>query len=116
MLNDLDSADVIVDSLLGTGARGAVRTPFDEWIHTINESPVNVLAVDLPSGLDCDAGTAAGACVRADVTVTFVAQKRGFQNPDSAAWTGRVVVEQIGVPWNWIAGRLRHYRASGSTT
>ena len=111
-LSDLGFDDWIIDSLLGTGVQGAARTPFAEWINAINDSRANVLAVDLPSGLDCDTGTAAGACVRADVTVTFVAQKRGFQNPESAAWTGRVVVEQIGIPLFWIAKRVHHYRTT----
>ena len=39
--------------------------------------------------------------VQADLTVTFVARKRGFDRPGSAAWTGRVVVAGIGVPFPW---------------
>jgi NAD(P)H-hydrate epimerase len=57
-----------------------------------------VLAVDLPSGLDGDTGATPGACVRADVTATFVARKTGFDAAGAAALTGAVHVVDIGVP------------------
>ena len=57
-----------------------------------------VLAVDLPSGLDCDTGQPLGPCVRAAHTATFVAPKRGFDAPGAAAFTGQVHVIDIGVP------------------
>ena len=60
--------------------------------------PPWVLAVDLPSGLDADSGAAPGACVRADLTATFVADKAGFANPAAAGFTGRVHVLGIGAP------------------
>jgi NAD(P)H-hydrate epimerase len=56
------------------------------------------LAIDLPSGLDCDTGEPLGACVKADYTVTFVAEKTGFANPRSKEYTGTVVVADIGCP------------------
>jgi NAD(P)H-hydrate epimerase len=94
-----EGADVLVDALLGTGFRGQVRPPLDAVIAAANAAEVGArLAVDLPSGLDCDSGEPAGATLRADVTVTFVARKRGFDHPPSAEWTGRIVVAGIGVP------------------
>jgi len=58
-----------------------------------------VLAIDLPSGLDCDTGQPLGpACVRADKTVTFVAEKSGFANPDAREYTGEITVADIGCP------------------
>ena len=95
---DLSGRSWIVDALLGTGTRGTVREPFASVIEQINASKVRVLAVDLPSGLDCDTGEPLGACVRAAHTATFVAQKRGFETPDAAAYTGEVHVIDIGVP------------------
>ena len=88
----------IVDALLGTGTRGSVREPFGTVIEQINASGVRVLAVDLPSGLDCDTGQPLGPCVRAAHTATFVAPKRGFDAPGAAAFTGQVHVIDIGVP------------------
>jgi NAD(P)H-hydrate epimerase len=95
---ELGSASWIVDALLGTGTRGKVREPFGTVIEEINASGARVLAVDLPSGLDCDTGEPLGPCVRADHTATFVAPKRGFEAPGAAAYTGKSHVIDIGVP------------------
>lgn len=107
----LAKSDVIVDCLLGTGTRGAVRSPLDVVIAAINRSPAHVLAVDVPSGMNCDDGTAAGACVEADLTVTFVSTKRGFQNPAARKRLGQVVVAHIGLPLAWIQEWLRAQRS-----
>ena len=91
-------AEWIVDALLGTGARGEPRPPLDMVIDQINAAPANRLAVDLPSGLDCDTGAAARHTIRADETCTFVALKRGFLAPGADRYTGRVHVLDIGAP------------------
>ena len=67
-------ADWIVDALFGTGLTGPVRPPLDRVIERINASGKRVLAVDIPSGLDCDTGEPLGATIRAAHTVTFVAR------------------------------------------
>ena len=72
----LRQAQWIVDALLGTGASGEPRPPLDLWIEAINQSPAQVLALDVPSGLDCDTGQPARAAVRANCTATFFAQAR----------------------------------------
>jgi NAD(P)H-hydrate epimerase len=100
---DLGSCSWIVDALLGTGTRGTVREPFGTVIEQINASARRVLAVDLPSGLDCDTGRPLGPCVRAAHTATFVAPKRGFDAPGAAAYTGLVHVVDIGVPRTLLA-------------
>jgi len=94
----LDGADWIVDALLGTGSRGAPRPPLDAVIDTLNAHPTHKLAVDLPSGLDCDTGVASRHTIRAQHTCTFVAQKPGFLAPSAAAYTGEVHVLDIGAP------------------
>jgi len=94
----LSATDWVVDALLGTGIKGEVREPFATIINAINDCETKVLAIDLPSGLDCDLGKPAGVCVQADHTVTFVGLKRGFANEQSKQWTGDVQVVDIGVP------------------
>ena len=98
----LAGADWIVDALLGTGAsgapQGAVATAIAAIAAARGRGVARVLAVDLPSGLDCDTGAAAGACVRADATATFVARKRGFDAAGAEAFTGPVHVIGIGAP------------------
>jgi len=92
------SADWIVDALLGTGIQGQVREPFPAVIGQINASPARVFSVDIPSGLDCDLGTPLGCAVRADITVSFVGLKKGFQEPQAREFLGEVHVAGIGVP------------------
>jgi NAD(P)H-hydrate epimerase len=94
----LAEADWIVDALYGTGLQGPVRAPIDAVISAINNSGKKVLAVDVPSGLDCDTGLPRGATIRADHTVTFVDAKTGFSRPEALAWLGRVHVVGIGAP------------------
>jgi NAD(P)H-hydrate epimerase len=92
----LSNCAVLVDALLGTGisgeVRGTMRAAIEAWPN------VRTVAVDLPSGLNADTGEPCGCCVRADVTVTFQFAKRGFENPASRAYVGRLVVADIGIP------------------
>lgn len=88
----------IVDALFGTGLTGPLRAPYDAIVNAINDSKAKVLAVDIPSGLDCDAGKPLGATVRASHTVTFVAPKAGFAAPEAREWIGTVHVVGIGAP------------------
>lgn len=94
----LGGAVWIVDALLGTGARGEPAPLLAAAIDAINASPAHKLAVDLPSGLDCDTGVPATSTVRADHTCTFVAAKIGFKAPMAASYVGQVHVLDIGAP------------------
>jgi NAD(P)H-hydrate epimerase len=95
---ELARSEWVVDALFGTGLSGPVRTPFDRIIETINARQNHVLAVDIPSGLDCDVGQPLGPTVRAEHTATFVAPKRGFANSAAAPYVGLVHVVDIGLP------------------
>ena len=91
------SGHLIIDALFGTGLATAPRD--NAWIESINSAKVPILAVDLPSGLDCDTGHPLGpACVRATRTVTFVAEKVGFSNAIARQYLGDVTVGDIGCP------------------
>ncbi len=95
-------ADWIVDALLGTGATGAPRGAIATAIEAVNAVAARdhkaVFAVDLPSGLDCDTGETPGACIRANLTATFVSKKVGFDRPEARPWLGEVQVLDIGAP------------------
>ena len=93
----LDRAALVVDALLGTGARGEVRDPFRRAIELINRSAKPVLALDIPSGLDSDTGEVLGVAVDADLTATFLCPKLGLSRADGPRYAGRVVVVDIGV-------------------
>jgi len=97
-LEELKSADLVVDALLGTGLTGVVRSPESDIIDAINAAGRPILAVDLPSGLDCNTGKPLGSCLRATRTATLVTEKLGFDNPTSAAFTGPLDIVDIGLP------------------
>jgi NAD(P)H-hydrate epimerase len=106
LLNDADSelqkSTVIIDALLGTGFKGDVRPNIAAIIRRCNalgmQDERKVVAVDVPSGLDCESGIPGNATIRADLTVTFVAMKKGFVKMEAKTYTGRIVVAGIGVP------------------
>ena len=81
---------------LGHAVIDAINTAGDARRTTV-EGPL-VLAIDVPSGLDCDTAEAAQPTVQADATVTFVARKLGFDVDASQQYTGQVFVVGIGVP------------------
>lgn len=100
---DLDAALAaeagwVVDAMLGTGAVGEPRGPFAVAIDWMNRQQVRRLAVDVPSGLDCDTGRPAKATVRADHTCTFVAAKQGFVTATAQEYLGQLHVVSIGIP------------------
>lgn len=93
------AARVIVDALFGTGLGRAVTGPAATAIRRIRaaRSTARVIAVDLPSGLDADTGTALGAVVQADVTVTIALPKLGLVLEPGRSLAGRIVVARIGI-------------------
>jgi NAD(P)H-hydrate epimerase len=91
-------SELILDAIFGTGLTQAPRSPFDKIIESLDGRKIPILAIDLPSGLDCDTGQPLGTCVRATRTVTFVAEKVGFQNPEAKQYLGEVEVAEIGCP------------------
>ena len=97
--------DVIVDALLGTGATGAPRGIAAELVRAANVARGRRIAVDIPTGLNADEGIVREPCIRADLTVTFVAAKPGFAAPAAVGVLGQVAVVDIGVPRELIPGR-----------
>lgn len=89
---------VVVDCLLGTGAFGNPREPIASAIRYANKIRSIRIAIDIPSGLDCDTGTACEPTFVADHTLTFVAPKLGFAFSSAAGVLGKVSVLSIGVP------------------
>jgi NAD(P)H-hydrate epimerase len=88
---------LIIDALFGTGLASPPRET--TWIDAMNRAATPILAIDLPSGLDCDTGVPLGpSCVRATRTITFVAEKVGFTNPLARQYLGDVTVGDIGAP------------------
>jgi hydroxyethylthiazole kinase-like uncharacterized protein yjeF len=94
----LSKFDLVIDAIGGTGIQGELRGDSAVAVEQINASGKPVVAVDIPTGLDCDTGRADGPVIRADLTVTFVAPKKGFDLPQASDYTGTVIVADIGIP------------------
>jgi ADP-dependent NAD(P)H-hydrate dehydratase / NAD(P)H-hydrate epimerase len=90
-------ADVVLDALFGTGFRGEPRPEAARRIEAINDSGADVVAVDIASGVDASTGEAAGAAVRADVSVAFHGRKVGHEVSPGRFHAGEVVVADIGL-------------------
>lgn len=117
LIFSLSHQDLIVDAMLGTGTRGQLRSPFAQVVNQINHSGVKVLAVDIPTGFDCDTGLVTGLCVRADWTVTLVGLKTGFLLESAKEYTGTVWVSDIGIPLKWLSEwQHRHRNSDGPNT
>jgi NAD(P)H-hydrate epimerase len=94
----LADATTIVDGLFGTGLDRPLAGELATIVDAVNASAGSVFALDLPSGVDADTGEVLGKAVRARVTATFAAHKRGLHQHPGAAHAGEVVVVSIGVP------------------
>jgi len=102
----LAGADLIVDAILGTGARGAPTPLVARAIERINASGRPVVALDIPSGLPADGESPAGPAIRATMTVTFAGWKRGLAMGPGVDLAGRVRVASIGVPEDEVAREI----------
>jgi NAD(P)H-hydrate epimerase len=95
---NLAEADLIVDALLGTGARGPASGLTARMIELINAAGRPVIALDIPSGMPADGGPPTGPAIRAAMTATFAGLKRGLVTGPAAPLAGRVQVVSIGIP------------------
>ncbi len=101
-----EAADILLDGLLGTG----IKLPLKEEIATLleqslfimddMEEPPYIIAVDCPSGVDCDTGEAALECIPADLTVTMAAVKQGLLKLPAFEFVGDLALVDIGLPDN----------------
>ena len=96
--SQIASADLIVDSIFGTGLRGRVCGLIGDIIECINDTGKPVVAIDLPSGLSADTGITEGACIQASYTVTMGLPKRGNLIHPGQGFTGQLEVADIGFP------------------
>src|SRR5450756_2577220 len=71
------TADIVVDALLGMGTKGKLKPPISQVVDYINSLSGFKIAVDVPTGIDSDAGEVLGNAVKADLTVTFHKAKKG---------------------------------------
>ncbi|MDP1546232.1 MAG: NAD(P)H-hydrate dehydratase [Anaerolineales bacterium] len=113
----LNEADVLLDGLLGTGIKLPLKEEAARVLRQTNlilselELPPFVIAVDCPSGVDCDTGAAAEETIPADFTITMAAVKRGLLHLPAFEFIGELDVVDIGLPdnldsWNAIQAEV----------
>jgi hydroxyethylthiazole kinase-like uncharacterized protein yjeF len=95
----LDASLVLLDAVLGTGFRLPLREPLDSVLAHIAESPIKpyIVAVDCPSGVDCDSGEAAKECIPANLTLCMAAVKNGMLRLPAWDLLGELVTVDIGL-------------------
>lgn len=106
--------DLVVDCLLGTGSQGDPRPPVAEAIEWLNGLSCPRVAIDLPSGLDCDSGVPGKPTVRADWTLTMVGPKLGFAAAEARELVGQWEVIDLELPGELIAQAVGHPRNEAS--
>jgi ADP-dependent NAD(P)H-hydrate dehydratase / NAD(P)H-hydrate epimerase len=98
----LQSADLAVDALFGTGLSSPISGMYKAVIDLLNEISAEkeypVVAVDLPSGIHADTGGVLGSAVRASLTVTLGLPKRGLYLGSGIDHAGQVTIWDIGIP------------------
>jgi len=95
----LEGAETVVDAIFGTGLSRRPEGLFAAWIEAINASQKQVIAIDVPSGLDADTGVSYAPTVQAHTTVTLGLPKPGLLAGDGPQLAGDVWVADIGVPF-----------------
>ena len=94
----LDTADVIIDALIGYGLRGTPRPPIADWIAQANASHQPIISLDTPSGLDATSGVPSESCIRATITLTLALPKAGLFRTAGKPYVGELYLADIGVP------------------
>lgn len=102
----LSKADILLDGVLGTGAKPPLKKEVADVLSKVlatlveMENPPLVVAVDCPSGVDCDTGEAPDMTIPADLTVTMAAVKQGLLKLPAFERVGELKVVDIGLPDN----------------
>ncbi len=90
-------ADLVVDALLGIGFEGPLRGEIARLCALCNETR-SIVALDIPTGIDPDSGTADNNCVRAATTIAMIAPKTGISTGKGRIHAGEVIVAPVGFP------------------
>jgi NAD(P)H-hydrate epimerase len=87
----------IVDALFGIGGNRPLTGIYAEAIEIQNASNVDILAIDIPSGISADTGDVLGTAIKAKATATFAFNKIGLTVSPGKEYAGEVVVKDIGI-------------------
>ncbi len=102
--SDFQKCTLAVDALFGTGLKAPLTGLFETIVADVNATSIPVVAVDLPSGMSADTSDEIGPCIEAAMTVTMGAPKLPLVLPPAEAKAGEIVIADIGIPADVIAG------------
>lgn len=91
----LNQYDVVVDALFGFGLNSDLRGIVKYVVDLINNTEIDIMAIDIPTGLNPDTGKPYNSCICAYQTITLTAYKLAFLNPESSMYTGKVILELL---------------------
>lgn len=96
--NGCDTYDVIIDAVFGVGFAGEIErdTPLFDIFQKANNSTAFKIAIDVPSGINCDDGTVKGICFKADFTVSLAFYKTGMLSYPAREYCGKITLCDIG--------------------
>lgn len=95
---NLNHADLVLDAIFGVGLNRPLNEFYEAVINLINDHSICTVALDCPSGLDCDTGSLYGSAINACHSLTLAWPKIGLFMPDSYKNTGDIHVLDIGIP------------------
>jgi NAD(P)H-hydrate epimerase len=93
-----ENADIIIDAMLGTGARGEPKEPIRTAIELCNKSKAFKVAIDIPTGIDPITGNPSKSTFKADLTVTHHKLKSCLLSEEAKSFVGDIDVISIGIP------------------
>jgi len=98
VLGLISKSNLIIDSLIGYNLRGNPKKDFAELIDAANASKKQVLAIDVPSGLDASTGKAFDPCIKASATLALTLPKTGLRKKQAKKFVGKIFVGYLTVP------------------
>jgi len=103
-LTQLDDRPLIVDAIFGAGLSRPLAGDVLEFVEEINRRHLEVVAIDVPTGLNGDTGRIEGAALKSQLTVTFFRAKPGHYSLNGRLLCGELKVVEIGIPRNVLDG------------
>lgn len=95
----INDTDLIIDGIFGTGINGDIKGFYADVISVLNVSRKRILSIDIPSGINGETGQICNVAVRAEKTVTFSLPKPGLYQYPGRAYSGDIIVADIGIPY-----------------
>lgn len=100
----LSVTDILVDAIYGTGFHGELDETHKDICRLLNGVGARIFSLDIPSGVNADTGAADSCSVRAHMTLVFDSLKPAIVMPRAAAYCGKAVLCDIGIPAQAHAG------------